>query len=178
MVSGELKHRQENGSPTLQPSPPEPALTNHVTHNKIINLSGLPYIPKSIASTLMIIGSPLFAWFYWYACNHHGGSLTAAGSDVGTAISDEGFGNFWRVVYSRLPSATFYTVKIYSIWFLWQACLYAFLPGIVPIYNMPNCAKDSLAFVSLGMACDLIKGAVIIYVGGWHRREKGWLNKI
>jgi hypothetical protein len=22
------------------------------------------------------------------------------------------------------------------------------------------------------------KGAVIIYGGGWHRREKGWVNKI
>jgi nicotinate-nucleotide pyrophosphorylase len=22
------------------------------------------------------------------------------------------------------------------------------------------------------------KGAVIIYGGGWHRREKGWINKI
>jgi hypothetical protein len=131
MTAGEVKHRHQNGSSMLTPSSSDPALTNHVTHNKNVNISGVPFIPKSISSTLMIIGPPLFSWFYWYACNAHGGSLMAAGSEVGTAISDEGFGNFWRILYSRIPSTSLYAVKIYSIWFLWQAILYAFLPGIV-----------------------------------------------
>ena len=35
------------------------------------------------------------------------------------------------------------------------------------IYVWVTCAVDSIN-----------KGAVIIYGGGWHRREKGWVNKI
>ena len=129
MVNEEVKRRHQNGSSTLQHSSPNTA--NHdVTHNKNVNISGIPFIPKSISSTIMIIGPPLFSWFYWYACNSHGGSLMAAGSEVGTAISQEGFGNFWRIIYSRIPSVSLYAVKLYCIWFLWQAILYAFLPGI------------------------------------------------
>lgn len=131
MVSSELKHRHANGgaSPTLQASFPEVASSKDVTHNKNINLSGVPFIPKSISSTIMILGPPLFAWFYWYACNSHGGSLMAAGSEISAAISEEGIGNFWKIVYSRLPSVTVSGVKVYSIWFVLQALLYAFLPG-------------------------------------------------
>ena len=131
MVSGEVHHRTQNGSATMKPSPPDPTLTNNVTHNKTINLSGVPFIPKSIASSIMIIGPPFFSWFYWYACNSHGGSLMAAGSEVGMAISEEGFGNFWRILYNRVPSLPLSALTMYGIWFLFQAFLYAFLPGTV-----------------------------------------------
>ena len=132
MVDEDVKHRHQNGSSTLQHSSPD--TTNHdVTHNKNVNISGVPFIPKSISSTIMIIGPPLFSWFYWYSCNSHGGSLMAAGSEVGAAMSQEGFGNFWSVIYSRIPSVSLYAVKLYCVWFLWQAILYAFLPGPIGI---------------------------------------------
>ena len=132
MVNEDVKRRYQNGSSILQHSFPDTA--NHdVTHNKNVNISGVPFIPKSLSSTIMIIGPPLFSWFYWYACNSHGGSLMSAGSEVRTAISQEGFGNFWSIIYSRTPSMSLYAVKLYCIWFLWQAILYAFLPGRIGI---------------------------------------------
>ena len=131
MVSGELTHRHENGSATLKPAPPEAAVTNHVTHNKNVNISGIPFIPKSISSSIMIIGPPIFVWFHWYACNSYAGSLMAAGSEISTAISEKGLGNFWHILYNRLPAVSFHAVKLYCMWFLWQAFLYAFLPGKV-----------------------------------------------
>ena len=131
MVSGEVHLRNQNGSASLKPSPPDPTLTNDVTHNKVINLSGIPFIPKSIGSSLMIIGPPLFSWFYWYACHSHGGSLMAAGSEVSTAMSEEGFSNFWKILYNRVPAVPFSALTMYSLWFLFQAFLYAFLPGTV-----------------------------------------------
>lgn len=63
----------------------------------------------------------------------------AACSDVATAISEEGLGNVWRILYKRAPSLTLRALQLYAIWFILQAMLYAFVPGN---FRLTDCSVE------------------------------------
>ena len=106
--------------------------SNYIDRNINTNLSGLPLVPRSLQAIVMMLGPPVFVWFFWYACDAHQCSLTSAASEVYTTIFDDttkrGLGVL-HALASKMPSLTLHAVKLYACWFTLQALLYVFLPG-------------------------------------------------
>jgi 7-dehydrocholesterol reductase len=75
-----------------------------------------------VSSFILIITSPVLVLFYWICYQFFNTSLT---STLFTAYSEGTF----RFLGNRMPSFDMASILAYTVWTLFQAMLYKFLPG-------------------------------------------------
>lgn len=134
MALGEAKRRRQNGvQDGVESLESRPEASRYKDRNTNVSLSGVPLVPRSLQAIIMILGTPIFVWFFWYACDAHRCSLKSAASDVYSLISDGqntgGGSAMWTIFLTKVPQLEMQAVKLYSFWFTFQVLLYVFLPG-------------------------------------------------
>lgn len=92
-------------------------------------VTGNDIIVNEAISFILVMGSPLFALFYWVTYQYFDASLASAT----TALLSEGLSDFFL---PRIPHMTWASAAAYLLWVLFQALLYVYVPG--PIYLAPR----------------------------------------
>ncbi|KAL1920089.1 uncharacterized protein VTP21DRAFT_1235 [Calcarisporiella thermophila] len=117
---------------------------------------------------VIMLTCPLMVIYFWSACTYHGCSLLAPAAELLELSTDPK--SITQYAAARLPQFSWQAVKLFTIWLLFQASLYAFLPAKIG-YGQRTPAGYLLPYKVNGLLAWFVTHALFVlgafYFGWW-----------